>query len=409
MHPFTDNVILGTLVSVPIEFGCLGVSTDDTAEVNYTVTGQENFQIHARVNSGNNGSDLLVNYGQISSIGNPLGSTIDLGFWAFHDEAFILSGGDPASFSSTNTPENWMQQNLPAIGCQPIRHLCMPASHDAGMSVLNGNTALANDADTLTQYSDIGGQLAAGFRYFDIRPVIHDGQFYTGHYSDLDGSWQGGNGQSIAAVIDDVNSFLATNHELVILDLTHAYDTDDGYPPLTNAQTIALMQQLQGLQYRFAAPAGADLSKLTLNDFIASGASVILIFDDSTLSPGDFSQETYVGFYNNTQLSVYNSYADTADLETMVSDQLGKMAAQRQSPDSGLFLLSWTLTTLDPRAEAPTAHAALFQRLWPACSKQSFPNFIMLDAIGYSDNLNHRNVAALSMAINHYFNEACPA
>jgi hypothetical protein len=116
-----------------------------------------------------------------------------------------------------------------------------------------------------------------------------------------------------------------------------------------------------------------------------------------------------VGFYNNTQLSVYNSYADTADLETMVSDQLGKMAAQRQSPDSGLFLLSWTLTTLDPRAEAPTAHAALFQRLWPACNKQSFPNFIMLDAIGYSDNLNHRNVAALSMAINHYFNEACPA
>jgi hypothetical protein len=398
------------LVSVPVDFGILGVSTDDGAEVNYTVTGQENFQIHAQVHSGNAGSDLSVNYGQISSIGNPLGSTIDLGFWAFNDEAFILSGSDAASFSSTNPPQNWMQQNLPTIGCQPLRHLCMPASHDAGMSQLNGHTAFADDADTLTQYDDIGGQLAAGFRYFDIRPVIHDGQFYTGHYSDIEGSWQGGNGQSITDVINQVNAFLAQNHELVILDLTHAYDTDDGYPPLTQAQTNALMQQLQGLQHLFAAPAGtSDLSRLTLNQFIASGASVIIIFDDSTLSPGDFSTKAFPGFYNNTQLSVYNSYADTADLDTMVTDQLGKMAAQRKSPDSGLFLLSWTLTALDPLADAPTAHAALFQRLWPACNKESFPNFIMLDAIGYSDNLNNRNVAALSMAINQYFNAACPA
>jgi hypothetical protein len=410
VQAFTDKVTVGTMISVPIEFGFLGVSTDDGAEVNYTVTGQESFQVHAQVHSGNAGSDLVVNFGQISSKGNPLGSTIDLGFWAFNDEAFILSGGDPTSFSSTNTPQNWMQQNLGAIGCQPLRHLCMPASHDAGMSQLNGHTGLANDADTLTQYADIGGQLAAGFRYFDIRPVIHNGQFYTGHYSDLAGSWQGGNGQSIAAVISQVNAFLAQNHELVILDLSHAYDTDNGYPPFTQAQTIALMQQLQGLEHRFAAPVGtSDLSKLTLNQFIAFGASVLIIFDDSTLSPGAFSQQAFVGFYNNSQLSVYNSYANTADLGTMVSDQLGKMATQRRSPDSGLFLLSWTLTTLDPRADAPTAHAALFQKLWPACSKQSFPNFIMVDAIGYNDNLNNRNVAALSMAINHYFNAACPA
>jgi hypothetical protein len=286
----------------------------------------------------------------------------------------------------------------------------MPASHDAGMSQLNGHTGLANNADTLTQYTDIGGQLAAGFRYFDIRPVIHSGQFYTGHYSDLAGSWQGGNGQSIAAVISQVNAFLAQNHELVILDLSHAYDTDNGYPPLTQAQTTALMQQLQSLQHLFAAPAGtSDLSKLTLNQFIASSAAAIIIFDDSTLSPGAFSPKAFPGFYTNSQFSVYNSYADTANLNTMVSDQLSKMASQRRSPDSGLFLLSWTLTTLDPIASASAAHAALFQRLWPACNKQSFPNFIMLDAIGYNDNLNHGNVAALSMAINHYFNVACPA
>ena len=395
---------------MPVQFGFLGTATDDGAEVNYTVTGQENFQIHAQVHPGNAGADLSVNYGQLSSIGNPLGSTVDLGFWAFNDEAFILSTGDSSQFSSTNPPQNWMQQNLPTIGCQPLQHLCMPASHDAGMSELNGNTLLADAQDTLTQYSNIGGQLAAGFRYFDIRPVIHDGAFYSGHYSAIAGSWQGGNGQSIASVINQVNAFLASNHELVILDLSHALDTDNGYPPLNQAQTHTLMQQLLGLQYRFSAPAGiSDLSKLTLKQLISSGPAVLIIFDDSTLSPGPFSQQAFAGFYNTTQLNVYNSYANTPDVDTMVSDQLGKMASQRRSPDSGLFLLSWTLTTLDPRDEAPQAHAALFQRLWPALNKQTFPNFIMLDAIGNSDNLNNRNVVALSMAINHYFNDACPA
>lgn len=406
----TDKYTIGTMISVPVEFGFVGTTTDDGAEVNYTVTGQQNFQIHAQVQSGSTGSDLVVNFGQMSTIGNLLGSTVDLGFWAFNEEAFILSGNNTESFSSTNTPQNWMQQNLHAIGCQSLRHLCMPASHDAGMSILNGHTAFANDADTLTQYTDIAGQLTAGFRYFDIRPVIHDGQFYTGHYSDLEGSWQGGNGQSVADIINQINAFLANNYELVILDLSHAYDTDNNYAPLSQAQTTTLMQQLLGLQHRFTAPAGTtDLSKLTLNQFIASGPAVIIIFDDSTLSPGAFSQTEFAGFYNNNQLSVYNSYADTADLNTMAEDQLGKMTVQRPSPDAGLFLLSWTLTTLDPRASAPTAHAALFQRLWPACTKQSFPNFIMVDAIGNNDNLNHGNVAALSMAINHYFNAACPA
>jgi hypothetical protein len=65
------------------------------------------------------------------------------------------------------------------------------------------------------------------------------------------------------------------------------------------------MQQLLGLQHRFTAPTGTtDLSKLTLNQFIASGPAVVIIFDDTTLSPGAFSHEGFAGSYNNSQLSV---------------------------------------------------------------------------------------------------------
>lgn len=321
------------MVSIPVDFDLLGTVTDDSAQINYTVTNQDNFQIRAKVNTGASGSDLLVNYGQISTVGNPLDTTIDLGFWAYNEDTFILSGASSSSFSSTKPPPNWMEQNLPTIGCQPLRQLCMPASHDAGMSQMNGNTVASNDADTLTQDTDIAGQLAAGFRYFDIRPVIHDGAFYTGHYSEILGSWQGGNGQSIASIITELNAFLSSHRELVILDLSHAYDTDSGYTTLTAAQTLTLITQLQGISHLFAAPSGTtDLSLLPLNAFIANNPAVLIIFDDpSTLSP---PSTLPTGFYPNAQFSVYNSYANTADLNTVSPLHLHSQVFRFRSPSS---------------------------------------------------------------------------
>jgi hypothetical protein len=137
-----------------------------------------------------------------------------------------------------------MQSNLDSFGCQPLRHLCMPASHDAGMSKLDGKTSGADSLDTETRNLDIAGQLTYGARYFDIRPVIADGTFKTGHYSKVLGLYQGGNGQSIADIISQVNSFLAKNHKLVILDLSHDFDSDSGYKELTQDQWNQLLKQL---------------------------------------------------------------------------------------------------------------------------------------------------------------------
>ena len=171
------------------------------------------------------------------------------------------------------------------------------------------------------------------------------------------------------------------------------------------------MHQLLGLNHRFVAPSGSsDLSLLTLNTFIANSPAVLIVFDDGTDQPPSLPSSAYPGMYTTSHFKVYNVYANSPTLPAMMADQLCKMAAQRTSADSGLFLLSWTLTTLTPRPDSSAAHAALFNHLWPSMTKESFPNFILLDGIGNpdSDNLKPRNVAALSVAIDQYFNIDCP-
>lgn len=111
------------------------------------------------------------------------------------------------------------------LGPKTLRQLCLPGTHDVGMSTFVPDTTFAAPCNTLTQTSFILDQLQLGSRYFDIRPVIHATQFYTGHYTELNiagrNTWQGANGQSMASVISDINAYTQDNPELVILYLSH--------------------------------------------------------------------------------------------------------------------------------------------------------------------------------------------
>ncbi|KAJ7262771.1 PLC-like phosphodiesterase [Mycena haematopus] len=306
-------------------------------------------------------------------------------------------------------PVAWMQANIGLLGSRPLRHICIPGSHDAGMSEITGGTFFSDAANTQTQTLSIGNQLVAGSRYFDIRPVITDGSYSTGHYSDVSAidSWQGSNGQTISDVISDINSFTSSNNELIIINLSHAYDTDAGnsnYPIFTQAQWNALFQQLTGINHLFVAPnpTTVDLTTLTLSTFIGSSPAVVVIIQpDNSVSLGDYASK---GFYQYSQLNAYNEYADTATLSTMESDQLTKLAAQRGNPDQSYFLLSWTLT--QDTAEvlgfgdsilslANEANAALYTALPPKLSTSTYPNIL------YIDNFqNDGKAVGLAMSIN---------
>lgn len=245
-----------------------------------------------------------------------------------------------------NSPSDWMHQNLDSIGCHTLSQLCLPASHDAGMSKLNGKTAFATDENTLCHHTDLLGQLQAGFRYFDVRPAISNGQFMTGHYSSVSpdsigidlpplpsglpdfmskpiddvngGSFQGGNGQSITSIIQQVNDFLANNWELVIINLSHTMDTDHDYVRLSQDQLESLFSKLLDLKHRFIAPQDVtDLTTLPLADFIKDGPAVLIILDNAQagedMKPAAFANK---GFYTDKNFPVLTNSPTQTTLTT---------------------------------------------------------------------------------------------
>lgn len=413
---FPATIPAGTSVSVYVEWdeGVFTTVSDDAGEVNYTLAGTRfGFQVQANASSG---FMLKVQLLSLAALNYPQGSTIPLG-WDWNNNpsgghvTFVLAG-EPNYFQVSGQQSGpWMQNTLPALGAQPLRHLCMPGSHDAGMSVLNSGTAFAQVCNTVTQTTGILGQLQYGARYFDIRPVISGGQYYTGHYGEISqlNSWQGANGQSIASIISDVNTYAAANAELIILNLSHDLNTDLGnssYASFTQDEWNALFTQLQGINHLYVSSA-SDLSVLPLNDFIGSKqAAVVVVVEPSgsNISLGSYANK---GFYPYAAFNVYNNYSNSNDVNQMASDQLAKLKQQRTSPDSAPFLLSWTLTQDSTQAStcvlgtansiltlASIANPQVFLQLPGACTAQSYPNII------YTDGAQDASVAALAMAVN---------
>ena len=283
----------------------------------------------------------------------------------------------------------------------------MPMSHDAGMSVDNSPTHFANKRVTLTQTKNVAQQLAKGARYFDIRPVLSKGQYFTGHYSDIKPlGWQGGNGQSIADIVKETNKFTAENGELVMFEISHDYNADKDYSAFDQPTWNGLFAEFRQLNRLFTPSPitdTSDLSKLTLNEFIPNKTAAVVVIIN--LDPGIEIPEQYhnEGIFRKGQFPTTGSYAETDDLRTMIKDQLTKMKTLKKSPDDPVFDMSWTLTqsTEDAILANPSildladeANAALYANIIPACSSKSFPNLIEID------NYANGDVAHLCIAIN---------
>ena len=388
-----------------------GSERGDSGEVTYRLAGTPHvFQIQARATDD---CMLQVLFENLSAAGNPKGSVLPLGWMHNRSTVFILAGTE-GHFVSNQLPTNWMQMNRDVLSARSLRHLCIPGAHDAGMSQYNGHTFLAKPCNTLTQVTSIYGQLERGVRYFDLRPVISSGEFWTGHYSHIEifGSWQGANGQSIASIIDDVNRYTEYFGELIILRLSHDLNTDVGnssYRPFNQEEWNGLFKNLLRVHRRFIVddPRRIDLTALPLDTFIGQGNSaVILLIDpsDPEVRVGEYANH---GFYSTWNFNTFDSYSNTADPSVMMADQLDKLEQKRKSPDDSYFLLSWTLTQNALQAAtcslgtansildlASQANPLIYRHLLPKCSRRTYPNIL------YLDQISSPTVAALAMAVN---------
>ena len=331
---------------------------DDAAEADYSIDSTaSSFEIQAR---GGGGRKINIYLGGMQTLSEGQQATISLPFaWnqgfegflypVYGSNSLIIAGIDGKFVcNSRNNPSvPWMNQWLPNIGGRALREICLPGSHDTGMSTVGTGTPGTSPPNCQTQTKDVAAQLAIGIRVLDIRIVISGGRYYTGHYT----APRGANGQSLSDIINQVNAFTAQNQELVILRISHDMNTDSGYRSFNQNEWNVLFNQLNGLNNRWRAPPGfnifEDFSQRKLNEFIGGpNAAVVLVFyfDTPQFTLGD---KIGRGFFMSNNFPIYDEYSESDDPNTMMNDEMKKLTDAR-APGSALqstmFNLSWTLT-----------------------------------------------------------------
>ena len=363
--------------------------SNDAGDVIF-VLGNTNMTLDVRARVINGKFNLKV---FLFNIHTPLGDAFDLG-WNHNGTVTFYLIEKSGQFSAPNLDTHWMTSNLPQLRGRSMRNMCIPGSHDSGMSERGADTAFAHDCNVITQTTNILGQLEYGARYFDIRPVISAGKYFTGHYGKIPGSWQGANGQSISSIIGQINYFTAAYNELIILNISHDRNTDvgaDSYRPFTQEEWNGFFSLLTALSHLYVAapdPINVQLTDLSLGSFIGNGKPAVVIVIEPECDLGEYAHK---GFYKKRNYNVYNNYSNTNDLNEMINDQIRKMQEQRPDPNATYFLLSWTLTQSDGEATfcylgvadsiltlANKANSAT-QDVLKYCTPQTYPNIFFID------------------------------
>ena len=295
---------------------------------------------------------------------------------------------------------NWMTDNLKSLGKQTIKKLTLPASHDSGMSTITQSAAFSNNCNTQTQSYNFTEQLNAGIRYFDLRPIIGGGKFYAGHYSQLTIGEEkvivGSRGLLLDEFISQVNDFTKNHKELIIINISHAYNTDDHRRKgkkgwcFNSSEWKSLVDRLKLVNNR----CNMDIHRLSdkyLEDFVGTEKSVLMCFKDASIS-----LESTEGMYDNSILNIKGGYSNTIDVKEMSCCQIKKMANHyKEGSNAGLFKISWTLTMQFQQALAASVHPKKANSIqyyakeaWSHIDKLSskiekgiYPNFISLDYI----------------------------
>ncbi|MCG8552589.1 MAG: hypothetical protein MI799_19470 [Desulfobacterales bacterium] len=262
----------------------------------------------------------------------------------------FLRGGNDASTVAV-TPVT-LVDTLAWMGRKPdstrLDEIVMPGSHDAGLSETHHCDFLSGMGKgyVVTQGISVGGQLAHGSRYFDIRVDYDHGKLVTYHRTND----MGCNGQDLRTVLDQTVDFLAAHpSETAILKISHIRSNRGDAANIKERINALLKQDYNTAMYRNP-EAGVNLSGVTLGD--VRGKMIIAFDYDDYIDPttGRFR---YKDGYNDKKcttqpsanLTVCDAYSETASYDKMEKDQLEKWRHCAGLGAGHMFLLSWTLTS----------------------------------------------------------------
>ncbi len=322
-------------------------------------------------------------------------------------------------YIEVNHPESWMENNLSLIGEKYLRQITLPGSHDSGMSSSHDGTFAACDGNTKTQSKNLLSQLEAGVRYFDVRPIIGSGDFHTGHYTevkeeDVDKAfniiinvlpdylkpgfsslkqmlagpiskiigWQGARGESIGNIINDVNYFIKSKRELIILYLSHAYNTDQDYHDFTVEEWRNLLDKLKNNLNCLYSTSENLLNNVKIKEYLKEGSAIVIVIPDKvqnllikdgySLGNGIYSESTG-GFKTDGE------YANTSDLKDMIDKEL-EILQDFSNHHNKLLKTSWTLT--QNGAQVLLSNTGIFSDL----IKPFLPNVTIKDLADHANN-----------------------
>ncbi|KAF7183488.1 hypothetical protein CNMCM7691_003687 [Aspergillus felis] len=303
---------------------------DDKGEAYYTLKGTEKtFVVEARTDFGGSGVNpyRVDIYFNGMSTHNSATNTITE-FQAPGGQRavnFVLAGDETLGYwSSVTPPTAWMSSILP----------------------VNGESALVSASNVRTQLFGIGDQLRKGSRYFDVPPVQgNGGEYLTGHYNWPNSPHLGANGQSLQEIVDQINAFTASNPELIILYLSHALDTDNGYVVLNDTQWDKVYDIFEGITHRCPNLDG-EITDITMNKLIGHGTACVLLISEGTIN------RPKSGIYPTSQFSSdVNHWSETDSIKDMRTDQISCLFSHRNlldptSNDARITFLvtQWILT-----------------------------------------------------------------
>ncbi len=380
-------------------------------DVQYQIMDSKNscFRILGRyqINFGRLGLEIYLE--NIETLNHKKGDTVSLD-WKSKELTYLFLIGDAGYYIGPDiNAESWMQDHLHLLGNHSLKEICIPGSHDAGMSVVTWKTFLAAECNTLTQTNNILGQLKLGIRYFDIRPALSDGKFFTEHFRKV-GIWEGALGESMESIINGINLFAKYNNELIMIKLSHSLNLDvdffETYRPFNKDQWFDLFDQLSNINHLFYYNGVGNVSDSTINTLTANGTrTAILFFVDKEKEPDvDLGEYEDAGFFYLSELDMYSKFSNSDDYTFMAHDQIQKM---HDHAPKQYFEIQWTLTQqitevascstgigYSIRELGDIANNKLVETLHPYITKTEYPNIILID------NVKDTTSTILSLAIN---------
>ncbi|KAH7035830.1 pectate lyase superfamily protein-domain-containing protein, partial [Microdochium trichocladiopsis] len=330
--------------------------------------------------------------------------------------ALVISGSESYGYynSLQLNHAGWQQRLKDVISKRQLRHVVVPGSHDAGMSLISPAwLGLGTSSNTATQSLDLYNQLRVGARYFDMRiySVLRD-SFWAAHINSDDAAIPvGATGASLNDLISGMNRF-STDFpgEVVVWYIKGMQEITSNHKWDLSTQQLFL-ESLEGINNRCAdlplqntSPGGVWIDTITMGDYMSKNGGkgcVLLVLDRGRIPPELEFRRPSAGIYSSDNFRRHDAWPEKNSVQGIFDyhsgvllnkPRTGEIKSTGSEVKDDYLITQWQLTfawneqpssaqSLNARANQET-NPAIYHTAMSLISPDHFPTAIMTDAIG---------------------------